>query len=183
METIERMIVNAVMAHTETDPVAIFNAVAALPFVRMHGPEHHILDGACLLTAYRNAGGDINLAEGMEWMIQQGLRMPGAACAHWGVCGATTSMGAALSFIDGTGPLSTDGTWGKHMLFTAKAIEKMGRVNGPRCCKRDAYLTFETAIDFVAEHYGVVMTKSQIQCHFSPKNQQCLGGHCPFFVK
>ena len=32
--------------------------------------------------------------------------MPGAMCGFWGVCGAITSVGAALAIIDGTGPLS-----------------------------------------------------------------------------
>lgn len=29
----------------------------------MHGPEHHIMVGAALLTAYKNAGGDIDLGK------------------------------------------------------------------------------------------------------------------------
>ena len=39
------------------DPVAIAKALRADPFVHMHGPEHHVLVGAALLTAYRNSGG------------------------------------------------------------------------------------------------------------------------------
>ena len=27
-------------------------------YIRIHGPEHHILDGAALLTAFYNAGGE-----------------------------------------------------------------------------------------------------------------------------
>ena len=30
------------------------------------------------------------------------LRMPGAMCGLWGICGAITSIGAALAIIDGT---------------------------------------------------------------------------------
>ena len=40
-----------------------------------------------------------------------------AMCGLWGVCGAVASIGAALAIIDGTGPLSDDGTWGEHMAF------------------------------------------------------------------
>ena len=43
--------------------------------------------------------------------MSEGLRMPGAMCGLWGICGAITSIGAALAIIDGTGPLSADGTW------------------------------------------------------------------------
>lgn len=55
-------------------------------------------------------------------LMAEGLRMPGAMCGLWGICGAITSIGAALAIIDGTGPLSTDGTWENHMQFTSKAI-------------------------------------------------------------
>lgn len=47
---------------TGTDPYEIFLTVAKKDFVRMHGPEHHILDGACILTAFHNAGGKLSSA-------------------------------------------------------------------------------------------------------------------------
>lgn len=180
MEQLGIKIQNECKKHTETDPIAIFNSVTKCDFVRMHGPEHHIIDGSCLLVAFKNAGGDIDLAEGLNWVLTQGLKVPGAACAHWGICGAVTSLGSALSFIDKTTPLSTDGSWGNHMLFTAKAAEGIGRLNGPRCCKRDAYISFEAAIDYINEHYDVTLTKSSILCEYSHKNQQCIGDRCPY---
>ena len=53
-----------------------------------------------------------SLSIALEKLMAEGLRMPGAMCGLWGICGAITSIGAVLSIIDGTGPLSTDGTWG-----------------------------------------------------------------------
>lgn len=163
-----------------TNPVEIFNAVAKKDFVRMHGPEHHVLDGASILVAFKNAGGKIDLEEGLKWMITHGLKMPGGQCAYWGVCGAVTSIGTAIAFIDTCGPLSNDGSWGKKMLFTSKAIQRMGEINGPRCCKRDAYVSFEAAIEFINANYGVKLESSEIKCSFSGKNQQCIGNRCPF---
>ena len=43
------------------DPIRIINKLMAQPFCHMHGPEHHIMVGAALLTAYKNSGGDIDL--------------------------------------------------------------------------------------------------------------------------
>ena len=40
-----------------SDPLEILEAMMALPQIHMHGPEHHILVGAALLTAYYHAGG------------------------------------------------------------------------------------------------------------------------------
>ena len=107
--------------------------------------------------------------------------MPGATCGMWGVCGAVTSMGAALSIIDGTGPLSSDGSWGKHMKFTSKALLSLSQVGGPRCCKRDAFLSFQEAVRYINENYDVELQGNEIVCSFSDRNEQCIKGKCPFY--
>lgn len=147
----------------------------------MHGPEHHTLDGACLLMAFYNAGGKIDIDSALEKILFESLRMPGAMCGLWGICGAITAMGAALAIIDGTGPLSTDGTWGNHMQFTAVAVGELGKINGPRCCKRDAMVAFKNAIDYVNKNYDVELTYSSQKCTFRSINQQCIKERCPFF--
>ncbi len=78
-----------------------------------------MIDGACVLVAYKNAGGNLNLNETLTTLMEEALKMPGAMCAKWGVCGAVTSVGAALAIIDKTGPLSTN-DWGEHMKLTSK---------------------------------------------------------------
>ena len=107
--------------------------------------------------------------------------MPGAMCGYWGVCGAVTSIGAALGFIDATGPLTTDGSWGKHMEYTSKALMGLAETKGPRCCKRDGYIALKTAVDFLNENYNVEMEYEDIKCGFYPKNQQCIKERCPFY--
>ena len=164
---------------TSADPYEIFHAVAQKDFVRIHGPEHHVLDGACILTAFRNAGGDIDLPAALEKLMQEGLRMPGAACGLWGVCGAVTSIGAALAIIDGTGPLSVE-DWGSHMEYTSAALARLAKTGGPRCCKRDAFSAMEQAVEYIRSRYGVALTLQSIRCDFSPNNAQCIGVRCPY---
>lgn len=106
--------------------------------------------------------------------------MPGAMCGLWGICGAITSVGAALSIIDKTGPLSTDGTWGKHMQFTSKAVGELGDINGPRCCKRDAMIAFKNGIEYVNHHYDVTLQYEHMECEFTKMNEQCIKERCPF---
>ena len=175
-------ILKACYAHASVDPAEIFRSVAAQDFVRMHGPEHHVLDGACILAAYRNAGGEINLSEALGKLAAEGLRMPGAMCGLWGVCGAVTSVGAALAIIDGTGPLSADGSWGRHMICTSDALKRIGEVNGPRCCKRDALLAFEAAVAFINDNYDVKMEYTRMPCGHKAHNAQCIGAQCPYFA-
>ena len=183
MEERAKKIVAACLQETSKNPVEIFYNIAHKDFVRIHGPEHHVLDGASLLTAFFNAGGKINLQESLNELMKRGLQMPGATCGMWGVCGAVSSMGAALSVIDNTGPLSSDTSWGKHMEFTSNALCSLAKVGGPRCCKRDAFLSFQKAIEYVNENYDVELQSDKIECHFSEKNEQCIKGRCPFYKK
>ena len=182
MESKVTKIIEACQKETSKNPFTIFFHVAAMDFVNMHGPEHHVLDGACLLTAYRNAGGDIDLDAALEQLKQEGLKMPGASCGKWGVCGAVTSVGAALAIIDGTGPLSTDGTWDWHMQYTSEALASLAKIGGPRCCKRDAFLALKTVIPYIREHYQISLEDGPVHCTFSPINAQCLRERCPFHV-
>ncbi len=181
MEERAKKIIDVCLQEKSKNPIEIFLKIAKLDFVRMHGPEHHVLDGAALLTAFYNAGGKIELEACLSELMNRGLQMPGATCGMWGVCGAVSSMGAALSIIDGTGPLSTDSTWGKHMDFTSKALKRLSEVGGPRCCKRDAFLSFEKAIEHINENYDVALESGLIECCFSEKNEQCIKGKCPFY--
>ena len=50
----------------ETNPIKLFYELADKEYVRMHGPEHHVLDGACVMTAFYNAGGSIDLEKCLE---------------------------------------------------------------------------------------------------------------------
>ncbi len=181
MEDRAKKIIEACSHEKSKNPIDIFYNIAQKDFVRIHGPEHHVLDGAALLTAFYNAGGQIDLQTSLNELMKRGLQMPGATCGMWGVCGAVSSMGAALSIIDGTGPLSTDSTWGKHMEFTSKALCSLSQVGGPRCCKRDAFLSFQKSIEYINENYDVKLEKSSIECCFSEKNEQCIKERCPFY--
>ena len=180
MEERTRKIISACLRATSCDPLEIFDEIARQSFVRIHGPEHHVLDGACLLTAFSNAGGHIDLAAALDRLMTEGLRMPGAMCGLWGVCGAVTSIGAAMAIIEKTGPLSSDDSWGSHMEYTSSALEGLSRIGGPRCCKRDGYTALISAIDYVNKRYDVQLTFHPVVCAFSPQNEQCLGTKCPY---
>ena len=162
MEERAKKIIEACLQEKSKNPVDVFYHIAHKDFVRIHGPEHHVLDGAALLTAYYNAGGKIDLQTSLNELMKRGLQMPGATCGMWGVCGAVSSMGAALSIIDGTGPLSTDASWGKHMEFTSSALFSLSQIGGPRCCKRDAFLSFKKAIGYINENYDVELESNTI---------------------
>ena len=175
------LIIQECMKINSVNPYEIFNEIAGKDFVNIHGPEHHVLDGACILTAFYNAGGKIDLYPALQKLMAEGQRMPGAVCGLWGVCGAVMSIGAALAIIDGTGPLSTD-DWGSHMEYTSQALYGLSKIGGPRCCKRDAFLSMEKAVSYIRERYGITLELPVIKCGFSSKNSQCIGKRCPYNV-
>lgn len=167
------------LAETSKNPIEIINKIMRLPFCHMHGPEHHIMVGAALLTAYKNAGGGIDLKKAFTEIKNRGQSVPGGACGFWGACGAGISSGMFVSIISGSTPLASE-PFGLSNRMTAKALEAIGTVGGPRCCKRDSYLSILAAVDFVKEHFGVEMEKSEVVCDFSSQNNQCIGKRCPF---
>ena len=167
------------LSETSKNPFEILNRLMSLPFCHMHGPEHHVMVGAALLTAYHNAGGEIDLPRALTEMKNRGQSVPGGACGFWGACGAGISSGIFVSIISGSTPLTAE-PFGLSNRMTAKALEAIGAVGGPRCCKRDSYLSLLSAVDFVKEHFGVEMEKPEIICSFSAQNNQCIGKRCPF---
>ena len=80
------LIVKDIKKEQGTNPVVIFKQIAKKEYVSIHGPEHHILDGASLLVAYKNAGGEIDLEQALDRLMAEGLRMPGCFVLSIGSC-------------------------------------------------------------------------------------------------
>ncbi len=172
-------IIGICMSETSKNPIKILQKLMALPFCHMHGPEHHIMVGSALLTAYKNSGGEIDLHKALVEMQSRGKKVPGGACGFWGACGAGVSTGMFVSIITGSTPLGNE-AWGLSNQMTAKALEAIGKIGGPRCCKRDSYLAITEAVKFVKTYLGVEMEIGEIKCIHSEFNNQCIGERCPF---
>lgn len=163
------------------NPIEIMDKIMSLPFCHMHGPEHHVMVGAALLTAYRNAGGELELEKALLEMYRRGKEVPGGVCGFWGACGAGISTGIYMAIITKSTPLATT-AWGLSNRMTAKALGSIGEIGGPRCCKRDSYLALLAAVDFVREHLGVEMERPKVVCSYGAQNNQCIGKRCPFWA-
>ena len=172
-------IVGLCLSETSKDPAAILERMMNMPFCHMHGPEHHVMVGAALLTAYRNAGGKIDLKEAIPEMIRRGKEIPGGACGFWGACGAGISAGMYVSIITGADPLSCE-SWGLSNQMTSEALGEIAKTGGPRCCKRDSYTAIQAAVRFTREHFGIEMDSGQIVCTHVRMNNQCIGRRCPY---
>ena len=53
-------IVGLCLNEDSVNPIEIIGKMMDMPFCHMHGPEHHVMVGCALLTAYFNAGGELD---------------------------------------------------------------------------------------------------------------------------
>lgn len=165
------------------NPVEIATGMMRQPFIYMHGNEHHVLVGAALLAAWHNCGGDIDLEKALKEIEQRGSQVPGGACGFWGACGAAISAGMFVSIVTGSTPLK-EREWGLSNLMTSEALQKIGTIGGPRCCKRNTYTAIRAAADFCARNLGIKMEMpEEIVCTFNRQNRQCITLRCPYFHK
>jgi len=167
------------MNDNSKNPVEILEKMMSMEFCHMHGPEHHVMVGSALLSAYKNAGGEIDLASALLEMHSRGKQVPGGACGFWGACGAGISAGMYMSIITKSTPLAKE-AWGLSNQMTARALDAIGKNGGPRCCKRDSYLAISEAVCFTEEKIGIKMELDKIICSRSSMNNQCIKNECPF---
>lgn len=173
-------VISLCLSEKSKDPSEIAEKMMRMPFCHMHGPEHHVIVGSALLTAYKNAGGDIDLFGALCEMQKRGRKVPAGVCGFWGACGAAVSSGIFVSIITKSAPLANE-EWGLSNLMTSESLAAIGKIGGPRCCKRDSRLAIETAVDFAEKNFGIKMEKHEIICEFFEKNNQCIKTRCPFY--
>ncbi len=172
-------IIGVCLGESSRNPIEIVRKLMTLPSCHMHGPEHHIMVGSALLTAYKNAGGDIDLESALAEMQSRGRQVPGGACGFWGACGAGLSAGMFISIATGSTPLKNK-EWALSNQMTSGALGAIASLGGPRCCKRNSYTAIIKAVEFAKEHLGVTMELGDIKCTHSEQNNQCIKERCPF---
>ena len=174
----------------EKDPIALFQQVAELKSVHMHGPEHHSIVPCVLLTSYRNNGGAIDFVSAIEAAVKRGGQIPGGTCGYWGACGAAIGAGIYASIITVSNPLNVK-AWHYPQLLTSRCLARISELGGPRCCKRTSRVAIETAALFTQEHMGISIPVDipsdgsvpieRMPCSHSDKNRECIRVRCPYY--
>lgn len=164
----------------ERDPIALYLAACALEGVHLHGPEHHCIVPCALLTAFRNCGGAIDLEKSLAEAWRRGQKISGGSCGFLGVCGAAAGAGIFASIVIGATPLK-EKEWAIPQRLTARCLDAIAAVGGPRCCKRTGRIAIETAAAFAETELGVKMPLSRPPCTYCGRNRECIRDRCPFF--
>lgn len=170
------------MEASTTNPLELLITLMHGPRVSMHGPEHHFLVPAALLTAfYTVIGKPDEKIRRLEQAKERSCKVPGGFCGTHGNCGAAVGTGIFISLVTGATPLAEE-AWRLSNLMTATSLTAIAAYGGPRCCKRDSFLAIRSAVDFTFHHLGIMMDiPPLIRCDFSNLNRQCLHAACPFF--
>ncbi len=165
---------------TSTDPIEILEKVMVHPAVPMHGPEHHAMVPAIIVTAVKNAGYPV--PEGaVEKAIERGSKVSGGWCGSYGACGAGIGVGTAVSVITGATPL-TGKTRSLAIEATAFALNRIVD-GGARCCKRSSRKALEAASEFLKTRMGIdLKINRKIKCGYSARNRECIREDCAYYA-
>lgn len=173
------------MDSTTTCPAELVEEVMADARCVAFGPVHHYIAGAVLLACWRNAQGASNrdelLRKDLEKMMERSDCVPGASCAHWGVCGAAASVGMAYSIVRGNAPTRDEG-WQDAQLLVSKLLADIAHAGSPRCCKRDVRVAIREAVGEFNSLGGPQLeaAKTTPICETNLQNSVCLGPDCPY---
>jgi hypothetical protein len=153
------------------------------PSVKMHGPEHHFLVPAVLISSYYTMKKDPELKrKTLESARKRASHVLGGFCGSHGSCGAAMGTGIFMSLILNSTPLKTT-EWKNSNLMTSRALETIARQGGPRCCKRDTYLAILETVKFLESELKEIMEAIPPVCEFSERNKECLRDKCNFFIR
>ncbi len=164
-------------------PLAQAMALMRDPRIKMHGPEHHFLVPAVLLSAFCSATG--RDAEEKARLIGKARKraeeVKGGSCGFNGACGAGIGAGIFMSVATGATPVSR-AEWRLANLATAESLREIADRGGPRCCKRDTFIAIRTAVSLARRELGADIPEEPAPlCEWSPRNKECLEAGCPFF--
>jgi hypothetical protein len=170
------------MRSSSQDPLELAVNLMKMAQIKMHGPEHHFLVPAVILTAYCNTIRTSDEAKGayLKKARDRAGKVPGGFCGFYGDCGAAVGTGIMVSVLTGSTPLSKK-EWRLSNLMTAKSLFTIANHGGPRCCKRNSFLAINEAVEFLKENLGTALSiNKDLVCEFSALNKECLASECLF---
>ena len=176
------LILKECKASTDTNPISLANKIMKDKLVNIHGPEHHYLVPAVLLTCYANKIGDRSIiTNALSTLRTRMVKIPGNICGTHGGCGSILGAAAFVSYITQTTSLS-EKKWSELHSFSAQGLFLVSKYPGPRCCKRNTYIGILHGMAWLHETLKIELERPDvIVCDFHLRNTQCINEKCLFY--
>lgn len=163
----------------ETNPLELFDSLRGRMNLPMHGPAHHMLVAAVLVTAAINRGLSLP-TDAIDLALRRSAELPGGSCGNWGCCGAAVAAGIAVSILLRATPLS-GASRSRAQAVTALALKRIAELPAARCCLRESYLAMEVALASDAYPPGSPEVEARTpSCRQHGENPDCFGTGCPY---
>ncbi len=164
------------------DLIELFVTAKIFSKFPMHGPEYHALIPAVIVTSYKNCSSKVNNLD-IKSAIIRGKKIPGGSCGFMGVCGVTSGIGIAISIIIKSTPLKSRER-NINLKFCSQVLNEITRIEGPRCCQREAF----TGLKFLSKHskelLGIHLPANyNFTCTQFIQNKECIGKKCTLHPK
>jgi MoaA/NifB/PqqE/SkfB family radical SAM enzyme/ubiquinone/menaquinone biosynthesis C-methylase UbiE len=164
----------------ETDLIALLDEIRRHPAIPRHGPEHHVLVPAVILTAYRNLGGAVT-PETFRTAISRGRSIPGGACGFLGVCGAAAGVGIAFSLLLKATPMKPIER-GQVQGAVQAVLGELTPLEAARCCQRESWLALRKAAELSRELLAIpLQAAAPLICRQGGDRPDCLQSRCPLW--
>lgn len=170
------------IASASSNPLDMAVTLMKSPSMKMHGPEHHFLIPAVLLSAFCNIADRQGEKEAkIKKARKRAENVLGGFCGFYGDCGAAVGTGIFMSVLTDATPLSEE-EWRLANLMTANSLCTIANAGGPRCCKRNSFLAIREAVQFVNSRFEVEMevNPDPVECEFHDLNKECKKSECQF---
>ena len=103
------------------NPLEMATEIMLSEKIKMHGPEHHFLVPAVLISSYCNAVKNNSKSIMLGTARKRAEKIPGGFCGTHGNCGAGVGTGIFISVITHSTPLAKE-EWSLSNLMTGKSL-------------------------------------------------------------
>jgi len=180
--TPQDFVLSMCLKYKNIDPIELSVDIMNSPVIRMHGAEHHFIVPAVLITSLHNYQ---HKSESLETILNYIKRRAISETPHTcsydlKTCGAALGTGVFLSvFLNRE--LSDEDQWSPSNAIIAESLKNVSDSGGQRCCKRDTYLSIQSAINLLKDEFAIELPLSLAKCTFSLRNRTCKHEECQFY--
>jgi len=164
----------------ERDMLKLFKQIREHPSIPKHGPEHHAMVPAIIVTAYKNSGGKLP-ESALKTALSRGSSIMGGACGFLGMCGAASGVGIGFAILLEASPV-TKKERSAAQKVTYAVLGKIAEYEAARCCNREVWTALNIASSLSETFLHVkLLAQMETKCDQKKFNQYCYGKECPIF--